>query len=53
MFAVGVAVSAGSAARFGQGIVRRHPRIRAGTGVALLLLGLYLIARDTLGCLGA
>ena len=52
VFAVGVAVSAGFAARFGHGIVRWQPRIRTGTGVALLLLGLYLIARDTLGWLG-
>lgn len=51
VFAVGVAVSAGFAAHFGQGIVRWQPRIRTGTGVALLLLGLYLIARDTLGWL--
>jgi len=51
VFAVAVAIGAGFASRFGQGIVRWQPRIRVVTGTALLLLGLYLIARDTLGVL--
>tara|TARA_R110002096_G_scaffold3941_3_gene18897 strand:+ start:1244 stop:1939 length:696 start_codon:yes stop_codon:yes gene_type:complete len=51
VFAVAVAIGAGFASRFGEGIVRWQPRIRVVTGTALLLLGLYLIARDTLGLL--
>jgi cytochrome c biogenesis protein CcdA len=53
VFAVAVAIGAGFASRFGQGIVRWQPRIRVATGTALLLLGLYLIARDTLGVLAS
>lgn len=48
VFALGVVFSAGFAARFGAGIVRWQPRIKLGTGVALLAIGLYLIGRDTL-----
>ncbi len=51
VFAVAVAIGAGFATRFGQGIVRWQPKIRIITGTVLLLLGLYLIARDTLGLL--
>jgi cytochrome c-type biogenesis protein len=51
VFAVAVAIGASFASRFGQGIVRWQPRIRLVTGTALLLLGLYLIVRDTLGLL--
>lgn len=53
VFALGVAVSTGFAARFGRGITRWQPRIRIGTGIALLAVGLYLTLRDTLGWLGA
>lgn len=48
VFALSVVWSAGFAVRFGAGITRWQPRIRVGTGVALLGLGLYLIGRDTL-----
>jgi cytochrome c biogenesis protein CcdA len=48
IFAVAVAIGAGFANRFGAGIVRWQPRIRMWSGAALLLIGLYLIARDTL-----
>lgn len=48
VFAVAVAIGASFASRFGAGIVRWQPRIRVVTGTALLLLGLYLIARDTI-----
>lgn len=48
VFALGVVFSAGFASRCGAGITRWQPRIRFGTGVALLGLGLYLIGRDTL-----
>lgn len=51
IFAIAVAIGAGFASRFGQGIRRWQPKIRIVTGTALLLLGLYLIARDTLGLL--
>ncbi len=51
IFAVAVAIGAGFASRFGAGIVRWQPRIRVATGTILLLLGLYLIARDTVGLL--
>lgn len=51
VFAVGVAVSASFAAGFGQNLVRWQPRIRTGTGIAMLGFGLWLIARDTLGLL--
>ncbi len=51
IFAVSVAIGAGFANRFGASVVRWQPRIRLTTGVALLLIGLYLIARDTLGWL--
>lgn len=51
IFAVAVAVGAGFASRFGEGIVRWQPKIRIATGTALLLIGLYLIARDTVGLL--
>lgn len=49
VFALGVVFSAKFASRFGAGIVRWQPRIRVGTGLVLLALGLLLIARDTLG----
>ena len=49
VFALGVVCSAGFAARFGAGVTRWQPRIKLGTGVVLLVLGLYLIGRDTLG----
>jgi cytochrome c-type biogenesis protein len=49
VFALGAAFSAGFVARCGAGITRWQPRIRRGTGVVLLLLGLYLVLRDTLG----
>lgn len=48
VFALGVVWSAAFAARFGAGITRWQPRIKLGTGVALLVVGLYLIGRDTL-----
>jgi len=48
VFAVAVAVGAGFAGRFRDGIVRWQPRIRVISGIALLAIGLYLIARDTL-----
>ncbi len=48
VFAVAVAVGAGFATSFGASIVRWQPRILAVSGAALLLIGLYLIARDTL-----
>jgi ABC-type nickel/cobalt efflux system permease component RcnA len=47
VFALGVVFSAGFAARFGAGITRWQPKIKLGTGVVLLGLGLYLIGRDT------
>lgn len=53
VFALGVVFSAGFAARFGAGITRWQPRIRVGTGVALLALGLFLIGRDTLRLWGS
>lgn len=49
VFALGVVFSAGFAAKFGAGISRWQPRIKLGTGVVLLGLGLYLVGRDTLG----
>lgn len=52
LFGLGIAAGAGFAARLGAGLPRWQPRIRVGTGVVLLGLGLYLIARDTL-CLWA
>jgi cytochrome c biogenesis protein CcdA len=48
VFAVAVAIGAGFAGRLSAGIVRWQPRIRATSGIALLLIGGYLIARDTL-----
>lgn len=48
VFAVAVAIGAGFASRFRDGIVRWQPRIRVVSGIALLLIGGYLIARDTL-----
>lgn len=51
VFAVVVAIGAGFTSRFGAGIIRWQPRIRIVTGTVLLLLGLYLIARDTIGVL--
>lgn len=51
IFAVAVAIGAGFASRFGEGIVRWQPRIRTVTGTILLLLGIYLLARDTIGIL--
>jgi threonine/homoserine/homoserine lactone efflux protein len=48
VFAVAVAIGADFASRFGAGIVRWQPRIRVMSGVGLLLIGLYLIARDTI-----
>ena len=51
VFAVAVALGAGFATQFGASIVRWQPRIRVVTGTVLLLLGLYLIARDTIGIL--
>ncbi len=51
IFAVAVAIGAGFASRLGEGIVRWQPRIRMATGTALLLLGMYLIARDTVAIL--
>ena len=52
IFAVAVAIGAGFASRFGAGIVRWQPKIRIATGTGLLLVGLYLIARDTVGLIG-
>lgn len=49
VFAVAVALGAGFAGRFGAGIVSWQPKIRTFAGSALLLVGLYLIARDTVG----
>ncbi|MFT6079026.1 MAG: hypothetical protein ACJAQZ_001072 [Planctomycetota bacterium] len=49
--ATAVAIGAGFASRFGEGVRRWQPKIRIVTGTVLLLLGLYLIARDTLGLL--
>ena len=51
VFAVAVAIGAGFASQLGASIVRWQPRIRIVTGVALLLVGLFLIARDTVGWL--
>ena len=51
VFALGVVFSASFASRFGQGITRWQPRLRLGTGLVLLGLGLFLTARDTLGLL--
>jgi len=51
VFAVAVAIGASFASSFGEGIVRWQPKIRVVTGTVLLLLGLYLIARDTVGLL--
>ena len=51
VFAVAVAIGAGFASQLGANIVRWQPRIRIVTGVALLLVGLFLIARDTVGWL--
>lgn len=48
VFGLGVVFSASFAARFGAGITRWQPRIRVGTGITLLAVGLYLIGRDTL-----
>lgn len=47
-FALGIVLSAGFAARFSSGITRWQPRIRLGTGIALLGLGVFLTLRDTL-----
>jgi len=52
VFALGVVFSAGFAARFGRGIALWQPRLRLGTGLVLLGLGLFLTARDTLGLFG-
>lgn len=49
IFAVAVALGASFASRFSQGLTRWQPRIRVVTGWILLVLGLYLLARDTLG----
>lgn len=51
VFAVAVAIGAGFVSRWGAGIARWQTRIRVITGSVLLLLGLYLIARDTIGLL--
>ncbi|MFT6108128.1 MAG: cytochrome c biogenesis protein CcdA [Planctomycetota bacterium] len=53
IFAVAVAIGASFAKQLGQGLVRWQPKIRVVTGSILLALGLYLIARDTLGWLPA
>ncbi|MFT5732202.1 MAG: cytochrome c-type biogenesis protein [Paracoccaceae bacterium] len=53
IFAVAVAIGASFANQLGQGLVRWQPKIRVVTGSILLALGLYLIARDTLGWLPA
>jgi cytochrome c biogenesis protein CcdA len=49
VFALGVVWSASFASRFGQGLQRWQGTIKLVTGVALLLVGLWLVVRDTLG----
>ncbi len=49
VFGIGVAVSAEFAARFSRAIGCWQARLRTATGAALLAIGLYLIARDSLG----
>jgi cytochrome c biogenesis protein CcdA len=48
IFAVALALGAGFARNLGMSLVRWQPRIRVVSGTALLLIGVYLIARDTL-----
>jgi cytochrome c biogenesis protein CcdA len=49
VFSIGVALSAEFAGRFSRAVGRWQARIRIATGVALLAIGLFLIARDSLG----
>jgi cytochrome c biogenesis protein CcdA len=49
VFALGVVWSTNFVTRFSQGLTRWQPRIRMGTGIALLAVGLHLLVRDTLG----
>jgi cytochrome c biogenesis protein CcdA len=48
IFAVALALGAGFARNLGVSLVRWQPRIRLVSGTVLLLIGVYLIARDTL-----
>ncbi|MCA8944398.1 MAG: sulfite exporter TauE/SafE family protein [Planctomycetes bacterium] len=48
VFSFAVAIGANFASRFSENIVRWQPRIRVAAGIGLLLIGGYLIARDTL-----
>lgn len=52
VFAVSVALGAGLIGRIGSDLPRWQGRIRRGAGAGLILIGLYLILRDTLQVLG-